>query len=83
MILNRWNYKTHSYNKEKIPNCYNCKTYSNDMDELVTCPHCGDEIKFGDSYTSLEFHTELGFGYAVCESCYEDEMRRRKEFKND
>ena len=51
------------------------------MKEIVTCPHCGDLIEYGDSYTSLEFHTEMGFGYAVCESCYELELERK--LKND
>lgn len=81
MILNKWNYNTHSYDKVNISDVYNCKTYSNDMNEIVHCPHCGDEIKFGESYTSLEFHTKLGFGYAVCENCYELEMERRKQYE--
>ena len=43
---------------------------ANEMDDLINCPHCGKEIKFGDSYTSHEIHTPLGMGYAVCEECY-------------
>lgn len=83
MLLNKWNYQTHKYDKVEIPDCYNCKTYSNNMKELVHCPHCGDEIEIGDSYTSLEYHTEMGFGYAVCEACYELEWKRRKQFKGE
>ena len=28
---------------------------------------------YGDTYTSLEIHTAMGFGYGVCEDCYEFE----------
>ena len=77
MILNKWNYKTHKYNPYIVSDAWNCKTYSNDMNEIVNCPHCGKEIKFGDCYTSLEIHTNIGFGYAVCEECHQKEIERR------
>lgn len=32
-----------------------------------------------DGYTSKQIHTELGFGYAVCEQCYEKEWREAIE----
>lgn len=82
MLLNKWNYQTHSYDQVQIPNDWNCKTYSDDMDEIINCPHCGKQIKFGDGYTSLEFHTGMGFGYAVCEECYNKEWERRKTNDN-
>lgn len=28
MLLNKWNYQTHKYDKVEIPDCYNCKTYT-------------------------------------------------------
>ena len=33
------------------------------MDEIITCPHCLNDLKFGDGYTSLEIHTD-GFGFS-------------------
>lgn len=82
MLLNKWNYQTHSYDPMQIPNDWNCKTYSDDMDEIINCPHCGKQIKFGDGYTSLEIHTHIGFGYIVCEECYNKEWERRKTNDN-
>ena len=39
-------------------------------------------IDFSCSYTSMEFQTPvLGFGYAVCEQCYQDEWKRRYEYE--
>lgn len=74
MILRKWNYKTHKYEPYEISDNWNCKTYSIDMEEVINCPHCGRKLKFGDSYTSLEIHTDMGFGYGVCEKCYQDEV---------
>lgn len=57
--------------------------YESDMDTIVNCAQCYKEIKFGNCYTSLEKLTETGFGYAVCEDCYEREWKRRRCFNND
>lgn len=78
MILRKWNYEKHKYEPYKIPNNWSCKTYCDDMYEIVNCPHCGKEIEFGKCYTSMEIHTEHGFGYGVCEECYQKEWEKRK-----
>lgn len=52
------------------------KTYSDNMDEPVKCAECGNIIKFGDGYASRKHTTENGFGYIVCEECYEKETDR-------
>lgn len=77
MILNKWNYETHEYDKIEVPDSWNVKSYSQEMKEKINCPHCGKEIEVGDSYTSMEIHTEMGFGYCVCEKCYDNERRRK------
>lgn len=40
------------------------------------------KIKFEDTYTSNEIHTDLGFGFVVCEDCYKEELKRRKDYEN-
>lgn len=82
MKLNKWNYKKHDYDKYFIPDSWKCKIYSNDMEEIINCPHCGRKLKLGEGYTSLEIHTEIGFGYTVCKECYDKEWERRKNEKN-
>lgn len=77
MILNRWDCEEGKYKPHDVPDDWNCKTYSTDMDEIVNCAQCGAEVTFGKCFTSKEVHTEVGFGYAVCEPCYEKEMDRR------
>lgn len=74
MILQKWNNKKHKYENYEIPDDWNVKTYSTNMREKINCVHCGKELEFGDCYTSLEVHTEMGFGYGVCEKCYNKEV---------
>ena len=49
-------------------------TYSSDLDAVVACAACGKALKFGDAYTSRKILSTTGFGYAVCEDCYEKEF---------
>lgn len=77
MIVGKWNYEKHDYEPYKIPNDWNCKTYSEDMDEIINCAQCGRSVKIGNCYTSLEIHNRIGFGFGVCENCYNSEFLRR------
>lgn len=80
MILQKWNYNKHAYENYEVPDNWICKCYSNNMDEIVNCPHCGKQITFCEGYTSMEIHTDLGFGYAVCEECHNKEFERKPGF---
>lgn len=80
--LNRWNYDKQTYEPYDVPDNWNVKSYSFDMDEIVNCPHCGKEVTFGSCYTSKEIHTPHGFGYAVCENCYNIEREIDKRWRN-
>lgn len=87
MVLNKWNYKWGKYDKVEVPDL-NYKIYSTDMNEIVNCPHCKREFEYGYGYTSKEFHTDYGFGYAVCEKCYAKEfadfvLDQEKKVKNE
>ena len=77
MVLQKWNTKKRKYEDYVIPDNWKVKLYSKDMNEKVNCTSCGKEIKFGDSYTSLEIHTDMGFGFAVCENCHNEEIKRK------
>lgn len=80
-LLRKWNGNKKEYEDYKIPGNWNVKTYCADMDEIVNCAQCGKELKYGNTYTSMEVHTEMGFGYGVCDTCYRFELKRR--FKED
>lgn len=83
--FNVWNYLAHKYDTKtfvsKFPKVF--KTFSEDMDEKVNCCQCYRAIRFGETYTSNEVHTELGMGFAVCPQCYEDEWERRRKYGKD
>lgn len=79
MILKKWDYKTKSYKDYEIPNQWAVSTYCYNMEQVVNCASCGNKISWGNTYTSLEIHNLLGFGYGVCKECYNEEWNRRIE----
>ena len=79
MIIKKWNYEKHNYEDKQIPDDWKCKTFSNDLEEKINCVNCGKKMVYGDSYTSMEYHTEAGFGYMVCEKCNRKEWVRKNE----
>lgn len=78
MLLQKWNYEKHKYEPYEVSDEWNCELYTEDMNELVNCPHCGKQLKYGDTYTSMEIHNHIGLGYGVCEKCYNNEWIRRR-----
>lgn len=79
MKAQKWNYKTHEYEPYELPE--GCRLYDRDLSRKVACCECGNEEEFGAMYTSKEIHTENGFGYPICELCYQSELINEKKFK--
>ena len=77
MKARKWNPKTREYHDYELPD--GACLYSDDMDKEIACAKCGQKMTFGDGYTSRQIHTEYGFGYAVCEKCYEKEWKEERE----
>ena len=43
-----------------------------------------DELmEYGDGYTSRTIHTINGFGYVVCEDCYDKERKEELAYEQD
>lgn len=80
-VLMRWDYKKHQYKKILRDSKWLYKTFSFSDKTKVNCCNCNKCIQFGDSYTSLEYHNDLGIGYAICDRCYNKELERRKKYK--
>lgn len=73
--------KKHEYAPYDLPS--GAKVYTDNLQEAVSCAACGKRIIAGDSYTSLEIHTNMGFGYMVCTDCYNGEIeRKRNSYEN-
>lgn len=81
MILRKWNYEKKEYEPYEIPAHWFPSLFETDMDAEVTCPQCGKKIRFGDGYTSREIHNAFGMGYAVCRSCYDEELDRDVKYR--
>lgn len=72
MMLRKWNFKTHEYEPFESP-AKNVCLYSADLDAEVDCANCGKNMTYGQGLTSRTIHERMGFGYPVCDPCYEKE----------
>lgn len=81
MKTQKWNPKTREYQDYELPE--GACLYSDDMDKEIACAQCGQRMLFGDGYTSRQIHNKYGFGYAVCERCYEKEREEEQEMEDD
>lgn len=74
MLVNKWDFKRREYTKVEIPKFYHSPLLA-EMDEQVNCIHCGNLLPYGNCYTSRRYHSQHGFGYPVCSTCYEEEWK--------
>ena len=70
MILRKWSEARHVYEPYEVPDGWRVSTYETDMETMVNCCQCGRALPFGECYTSMQVHTQVGIGYAVCGDCY-------------
>ena len=86
--MKKWNYEKRKYEEYNPPEGWNYSTHCQNMKGdcvecpvVVTCASCFMPISCSESFTSLEIHNDMGFGYIVCKKCYEEEMLRRLPMK--
>ena len=82
MKVKKYNPGTREYSDCEIPDEWEACTFSTEMGQVIGCAQCGRKIMYGNGYTSLEIHNDIGFGFIVCPTCYDKEWDRRKEFIN-
>lgn len=82
MILKKWNFETHKYEPFDSPAIV-ISIYSEDMLECVDCANCGKRMTYGQGYTSRTIHNDSGFGYPVCDMCYEKEKEDELKAKHE
>jgi len=80
ILLQKWNYETNKYEPFESP-ANDTFIWTSALDQPVDCANCGTTHRFGDMYTSRTIHTDTGFGYPVCEVCYEAETRTERGIK--
>lgn len=74
-MAQRWDNELREYKPYELPE--GAVTYCPHLSATVTCADCGKSVRYGDTYTSSEIHTSTGVGYAICETCMENEIQRR------
>lgn len=79
-VAERWNPYHGKYRPYVLPEDeLKCSLLEDRMDKVIACAGCGKPVKFGESFTSLEIHTETGFGFSVCPNCHAGEIERAKD----
>ena len=71
-----WDFWKRRYETISIPD--DCCTLSDDLDAPARCPSCSRVDRMGDMFPSRRWCTDSGFGYMVCESCYEKEIEMER-----
>jgi len=77
-IIYKWNFEKHEY--EEIINTWGISLI-HELGEMTICANCKEPLLFDNGYTSNQWHSKVGFGYSVCEKCFEAEKMMEKSFK--
>lgn len=75
----KWNFDTLEYEPYELPE--NCPLIlgQDELETVINCASCREKVIFGACYTSKTIHNIHGFGYPVCESCYNMEFKKYME----
>ena len=78
-VAQKWNSYHRKYRPYVLPEDeLKCSLLEDSAEKIIACAGCGRPIKFGESLTSLEIHTESGFGFMVCHMCIDQETERAR-----
>ncbi len=78
-VAQKWNPYHRKYRPYVLPEDeLKCSLLEDRMDKVIACAGCGRPVKYGESFSSLEIHTETGFGFMVCHMCIDQETERAR-----
>ena len=78
-VAQKWNSYHRKYRPYVLPEDeLKCSLLEDSAEKIIACAGCGRPVKFGESFTSLEIHTESGFGFMVCHMCIDQETERAR-----
>lgn len=80
MRVNRWDFEKHEYDIIEVPDNWIITTRGSSQ---CNCVSCGRKVYVDDCYTSYQYQDAIGFGYLVCEDCYNKEWELRKRCKDE
>lgn len=81
MKVNRWDFEKHKYDIVNINPDW-VVTTKGKLDWIVNCVNCGKTLLVENCYTSYQYQNSVGFGYLICEDCYNKEWELRKRYQN-
>jgi hypothetical protein len=81
MDVQQWNFLSREYEPVTFPDDRVPVLYVEDLNTVIDCAGCARRVTAGDCFTSLVLHNSTGFGYMVCEQCYERETAMKAEYE--
>lgn len=78
-VAQKWNPYHGKYRFYVLPEDeLKCSLLEDSAEKIIACAGCGRSVKYGESFSSLEIHTESGFGFMVCHMCIDQETERAR-----
>lgn len=82
-MVKRFNIVTNHYSEISIPKDWKISTHELDENVIINCVHCGQPIKFGNSYPSMRYSTFNDEPYRECSVCYNNYLPLAKFRKSE
>lgn len=79
----KWNFDTAEYEPYDLPENCPLSLTPDELETVINCASCRKKAIFGACYTSKAIHNPSGFGYPVCESCYNQEFNKYMEARKN
>jgi hypothetical protein len=73
----KWNTETLEYEPYELPENCPLTLPPSELETEINCASCHKKAIFGKCYTSKEIHGQHGFGFPVCEDCYNKELEKK------
>ena len=75
----KWDFKKQEYEDYELPE--NCPLIPQNMTQIINCANCRKKVEFGECYCSKTIHNNWGFGFPVCEECYNKEIKNERLYQ--
>ena len=74
--MEKWNEEKGCFEPYEVPKHWTPRVCSSDKREFINCASCGKVIRYDKGKPSKFIINGIGFGYRVCQECYEKEVKK-------
>ena len=76
ITMRKWNFPLHEY--EIVKNEWSL-ILAPPESTTTRCANCKESLLVDISYSSIQWHNNVGFGFPVCEKCHDAEFKLREK----